>query len=79
MPLAEELKDELEKWAMKYGEWFDMEKDVLVLNGVELESNHNKEGLILTEKVKDELGENYKLTFSPAEMAKVTLLLKNSL
>lgn len=70
LPLSEEVKSQLEKWAGKYGEWIDWEQDQLVSNGIEMEALHNKEGLILTEKVKDELGEKYRLSFSPAMIAK---------
>lgn len=70
VPLSKELKGELMHWIMQYGEWIDWDRDKLVPDGIKLEEEHNKIGKALTEKVKEELGEGYQVTFSPATMAK---------
>lgn len=70
IPISNELKRELMGWATKYGEWIDWEKDKLLPNRIELEEEHNKQGVKLTEKVKKELGENYKIKFLASTMAK---------
>ncbi|WP_369668735.1 hypothetical protein [Thalassobacillus devorans] len=61
---------ELIKWIGKYGVWIDWDKDGIVPNAVELEEEHNKEGLKLTEKVQKELEGKYKVSFSPSTFAK---------
>lgn len=71
VPLSEELKEELMKWAMMYGEWIDWSKDTLRQDGIELEDKHNKRGQQLTEKVKKELGVTYKVRFSPSSSARM--------
>ncbi|MDV2580914.1 hypothetical protein [Alkalibacillus haloalkaliphilus] len=65
-----ELREELMKWILKYGEWINWSNDEVVSNGVELEEEHNRIGSLLTEKVKKELGDNYKISFSPSTFAK---------
>ncbi|WP_163538412.1 hypothetical protein [Gracilibacillus sp. YIM 98692] len=68
IPVSNELKDELMRWIMKYGEWIDWSKDKFVPHGVELEEKHNQLGRELTEKVKKELGEDYEVIFSSSTM-----------
>lgn len=68
VPISTELKDELMRWMMKYGEWIDWSKNKLLPNGIELEEKHNRSGRELTEKVKKELGEEYNVKYSPATM-----------
>lgn len=70
IPIELDLKLELMKWIGKYGEWIDWDKDEIVPNGVELEAEHNKEGLKITEKVQKELEGKYKVSFSPSTFAK---------
>ncbi|MCP3026439.1 hypothetical protein [Halobacillus sp. A5] len=70
IPIELALKLELMKWIGKYGEWIDWYKDGIVPNGVELEEEHNIEGLKLTEKVQKELEGKYKVSFSPSTFAK---------
>jgi hypothetical protein len=70
IPISNELKRELMRWVTKYGKWIDWEKDKLLPNGVEFEEEHNKHGAKLTEKVKKELGEKYKIKFSPSTTAR---------
>ncbi|WP_017186582.1 hypothetical protein [Alkalibacillus haloalkaliphilus] len=69
-PISIELRDELMKWILKYGEWINWSNDEVVSNGVELEEEHNRIGRLLTEKVKKELRGDYKVSFSPSTFAK---------
>ncbi|WKA56561.1 hypothetical protein [Planococcus shixiaomingii] len=69
LPLSRELQEELARWAAAYGDWVDWEKDQLLPNGHLLEDEHNKAGLSLTEKLKKELNNDYKIEFSPFLMA----------
>ncbi|KYD02685.1 MULTISPECIES: hypothetical protein [Heyndrickxia] len=71
VPISEDLKDELMKWAMQYGKWIDWSKDTLRSNGIELENEHNKLGHLLTDQVKKELGAKYKVSFSPSSSARM--------
>ncbi|WP_085994204.1 hypothetical protein [Oceanobacillus senegalensis] len=71
VPLSLGLKSELMKWIGKHGDWIDWEKDKIVPNGIKLEDEHNKQGMILTEKVQKELGVKYKVSFSPSTFARV--------
>lgn len=71
VPISDDLKDELMKWVMMYGEWIDWNKDSLRSNGIELENGHNKLGQQLTDKVKKELGAKYTVTFSPSTSARM--------
>ena len=70
IPISNELKRELMEWITNYGDWIDWERDKLILNGIELEEEHNKQGEKLTEKVKKELKEKYRIKFSPSTMAR---------
>ncbi|MDQ0899445.1 hypothetical protein [Paenibacillus sp. V4I7] len=70
IPISVDLKNELIGWGTRYGKWIDWDKDILVLNGIELEEEHNKQGEKLTEEVKKELGDKYKISFSPSTSAK---------
>ncbi|GAE37420.1 hypothetical protein [Halalkalibacter akibai] len=67
---SNELKDELGSWANEYGNWIDWDKDKIVPAGIEMEEEHNKKGIILTDKVKKELGGKYRITFSSSTMAR---------
>ena len=71
LSISDELKSELRKWILAYGTWIDWKKDKLVPNGIELEEAHNKRGEQLTEKVKKEIGGQYKIRFSASTMARV--------
>lgn len=70
IPISIELKSKLMQWISTYGEWIDWDNDGIHPNGIELEEEHNKQGLKLTEKVKKELEGKYKVTFSPSTFAK---------
>jgi len=70
IPISHELAEELSLWAMKYGEWIDWNKDRLLLNGIELEDEFNQEGIALTEKVRKELGDKYKIQYSLSTSAR---------
>ncbi|MGM0843916.1 MAG: hypothetical protein ACQEUT_02980 [Bacillota bacterium] len=70
IPISKELKNELMDWVIKYGEWIDWDKDKLTPNGIEMEAEHNKQGVKLTEKVKGELSGIYTIKFSYSTMAR---------
>ncbi|GAA0453905.1 hypothetical protein [Alkalibacillus silvisoli] len=73
IPLSNELKEELTHWVLKYGEWIDWDNDErIVLNGVKMENDHNKQGERLTVRVKGELEPEYAVRFSPATFAAST-------
>ncbi|MGR9049617.1 hypothetical protein ACQ4XT_13410 [Halobacillus faecis] len=69
VPIELNLKLELMKWIREYGEWIDWDKGGIVPNGIELEEEHNKKGLKITEKVMKELEGKYKVSFSPSTFA----------
>ncbi|MBN3555848.1 hypothetical protein JYA63_16340 [Fictibacillus nanhaiensis] len=66
MPLSLELKEEVQNWAMQYGKWIDWHNDRLCENGLELEAEHNQFGQTLSDKLQRELGDAYKVHFSPS-------------
>ena len=68
-PLLAELRDQLVGWGNEYGKWIDLESDSLAENGIELQEDYNRKGLQLTEKVKNELGEKFKVRFKPSSSA----------
>ncbi len=68
--ISDELQDDLMRWAMKYGDWIDWNKDKLLPTGIELKEEHKKQGLELTEKVKNELKGNYIAKFSSSTTAR---------
>lgn len=69
-PISNELKRALILWAGEYGAWIDWNKDCLIQNGIELEDRFNETGYILTEQLKRECGESYKVTYSPSSSAR---------
>nr|WP_047155484.1 hypothetical protein [Aneurinibacillus tyrosinisolvens] len=70
IPISNELKGELMEWVINYGKWIDWDNDKLLLNGIKLEEEHNKIGAELIVKIKEELGEKYKIRFSPSTIAR---------
>ncbi|MFY0518463.1 hypothetical protein ACOMCU_11615 [Lysinibacillus sp. UGB7] len=70
IPLSIELKSELMEWVWRYGKWIDWSNDGIFPNGIELEDEHNKQGVNLTEKVRKELEGKYKVAFSPSTFAR---------
>ncbi|OGO78693.1 MAG: hypothetical protein A2Y23_03585 [Clostridiales bacterium GWB2_37_7] len=68
-PLTSSLKEDLLKWGNDYGKWIDFETDSLVINGIELEEEFNKNGNKLAERIKGELGEKFTVTYSPSTSA----------
>lgn len=68
VPISDELKDELNGWILGYGAWIDWSRDKVFPDAINLEEKHNKIGEGLTEKVKKELGKDYKIFFSPANI-----------
>lgn len=71
IPISNELKVRLAKWMQQYGEWIDWNKDVLCSKGIQMEDEHNKMGELLTEEVLKELGDKYKVRFSPSSSARM--------
>jgi len=69
--LSGSLQEELEHWVSEYGEWIDFNTDTLKRKGIEMENEHNKEGLDLLEKIKEELGVDYPIVFSPSTPGKL--------
>lgn len=70
VPISDELAEELSAWARDYGKWIDWELDKLLPNGTQLEDHFNQAGLVLTEKVKQEIGGNYNIKFMPSTSAR---------
>lgn len=71
VPISEDLREELMKWAMQYGKWMDWSADTLLSNGIQLEKKHNEHGQLLTDKVKKELSGKYQVSFSPSTSARM--------
>ncbi|AXI00956.1 hypothetical protein DV702_15305 [Sporosarcina sp. PTS2304] len=71
MPISNSLKKQLTTWTQQYGEWMDWSKDMLCSNGVQMEEEHNKIGESLTVKVRNELGDEYKVRFSPSSSTRM--------
>lgn len=69
--ISNTLTNELIEWVNRYGEWIDWDEDKLLPNGIELEEEHNKQGLTLTDKIKKELEGKYRIKFSPSAMARM--------
>ncbi|MDQ0205710.1 hypothetical protein [Alkalicoccobacillus murimartini] len=67
-PLSRSLKKELINWVTEYGRWLDWSTEEWLPGGKKLEVEHNSYGLLLTEKVKSELGEAYSIHFSSSKM-----------
>lgn len=68
--ISAKLKIALATWSGTYGAWIDWKNDGIFPGGVELEAQHNREGLTLTKKVQQELPPNDKVTFSPSTFAR---------
>lgn len=66
--LSDRLKEALLEWAAQYGIWIDLETDMLVEDAAQLEQTHNAAGNILAQKLKEELGVAYTITFEPSHM-----------
>lgn len=64
--LSPELRKKLKQWALAFGGWIDVEKDVLRAGGAEMEARHNEEGLVLAEELEVELAGVYGVVFSPS-------------
>ncbi|MEL3973338.1 hypothetical protein AAEO50_13705 [Rossellomorea oryzaecorticis] len=70
LPISNELKEKLMDWVTNYGKWIDWDTDKITPNGIEMEEAHNREGEILTKQTKQELKNNYRMTFSPSTMGR---------
>jgi hypothetical protein len=70
LPISFELKEELQNWTMQYGEWIDWANDIIRKNGMNLETEHNHLGQTLLAKIQRELGDTYKVRFSPSHSAR---------
>lgn len=64
--ISADLKVELSSWGMKYGEWFDWDREEYLPNGEMLEEEFNKEGELLAAKVIKELAGIYKVQYIPS-------------
>ncbi|MFS0646300.1 hypothetical protein [Siminovitchia sp. 179-K 8D1 HS] len=71
IPISEKLAGQLLDWSRKYGEWIDWERDRLKVSGKELEEAHNRKGALFTERVKQEVGDQYKVIFSPSTSVQI--------
>ncbi|MFK3938033.1 hypothetical protein ACI2JA_11075 [Alkalihalobacillus sp. NPDC078783] len=69
--LSTPLARELIEWAELYGKWIDWDTDTLIPHGIEMEDDHNKTGIRLTKRVKEELSGLYTITFIPSSMARM--------
>lgn len=63
MPLSEALLTELTTWMCDFGEWIDIENDSFIEGAEHLAQAHDKQGLLLVQKVKAELGEAITVKF----------------
>lgn len=68
LPLSDRVKDALLDWAAQYGMWIDLETGSLVDDAEQLEQMHNAAGQVLAEKLNDELGVAYRVTFTASAM-----------
>ena len=66
--LSDRLKEALLEWAAQYGIWIDLETDMLVDDAQTLEKTHNAAGKVLVQKLQEELGVAYTITFEPSHM-----------
>ncbi|MFU0790604.1 hypothetical protein [Virgibacillus proomii] len=71
LPISKELANKLTNWAFQYGEWIDWETDKLLPHASEREKQFNENGLILTEKLKRELGVSYAVDYVPSLTVKM--------
>lgn len=69
--ISNSLKEKLHQWALAFGEWIDLEQGRLFENGLQMETAHNELGEALAEEVQRELGEMYKVSFSPSTSARL--------
>ncbi|MDH2363646.1 hypothetical protein [Priestia megaterium] len=69
--LSNSLQEELEYWVSDYGKWIDFGTDSLREKGIEMENDHNKRGLGLLKKIKEELGRDYPIIFSSCKSGKL--------
>ncbi|ANC77622.1 hypothetical protein ABE65_012775 [Fictibacillus phosphorivorans] len=70
LPISLEQKEKLRDWAVQYGEWIDWDNDKLCENGLELEKEHNQMGQSLSSKIQKEVGDSYRVSFSPSRSAR---------
>ncbi|TFD94394.1 hypothetical protein [Jeotgalibacillus sp. R-1-5s-1] len=63
LPVSAKLIKELVQWAAEYGNWIDWDVDQLRPGGLELETRFNQKGLLLSEEVQQELGEEFTIRF----------------
>lgn len=65
MPLSEVLLTELTTWMCAFGEWIDIENDSFIEGTEHLAEAHDKQGVLLAQKVAAELGTGVTIKFSP--------------
>lgn len=49
--IPEELMDELLDWGNRYGQWVDLEQNIFIEGGEQLQAEHNKDGKLLAKKL----------------------------
>ncbi|TDQ40781.1 hypothetical protein [Aureibacillus halotolerans] len=70
-PISEELLSALLSWGMVYGVWIDWEKDEPRLDRLDVEQEFNEKGVLLTEQLKQEIGEMYTIVYVPSDIMKM--------
>ncbi|WP_139891479.1 hypothetical protein [Bacillus sp. D386] len=68
-PISDKLQEELLEWISEYGNWIELETDLLKENGVKLEEWHNEKGLRLFQELKKQLRGKYPIVFVPSSSA----------
>ncbi|WP_089972996.1 hypothetical protein [Lihuaxuella thermophila] len=68
-PLSKELTDELWQWNLQYHHWLvEIDYEDIKKMDAKWVTQHNEWGLILAEKVQNELGSPFRVTFSPIHL-----------
>jgi hypothetical protein len=70
MPISNKVKRELIKWASEYGSWIDWDLDEILPRGIDMETEHNRQGEILFERLKQELGGRYNFKYTSSTMGR---------
>lgn len=71
--LSEDFIEEIYKWLSGYIEWIDLDTDTLVEGAEEIQRTFNEQGLILYEKFKDSISEQYTVKYKPADSVSLYL------
>jgi hypothetical protein len=65
IPVSEELKEELDEWAVDFQKVLSFNEDGIENVDEEFNIEYTRRGIALTEKVKKELGDRFSITFKP--------------